>query len=318
MSSLSAPQDQQPQTTGEIITAAVAVLRRRLPLLFVLAVPLCGLDLVVREFALAPLSSLSLKDLEVDRLLSQAPRFGLSMAMLAVSLALQQVLAGAVTAVADDDIAGRSSSVGDIVARVTRRLPTLLAAGALFLGALLLVSALALAVPFGAVVGLAAGFGIDPLLPTFGAMAVAVVGGGAAMLVLVLRWWLFGAVAVLEEHHGPLGTLARATALTAPRGLPFLETPRFRLSVLLLIALGLSSVLQTLFVGPRLVVALVTGWTPLDGALPGLTQLPLVFAVPFGLVEVVTNAVVLPLSAVLVALFAVDLKVRYEPTVDRP
>lgn len=307
------PQEQQPQTTGEIITASVAVLRRRLPLLFALAVPLCGLDLVVREFAMAPLSGLSLKDLELDRLLARGPRFGLSMVMLLLSFALQQVLSGAVTAVAADDVAGRSSSVLDVLQRLTSRLPTLLGAATLFITAGLVVIVLALGLPFGAVAALALGAGVDPLLPSLVAIVVAVVGGGAALLVLVLRWWLFGAVAILEEEHGPFGVLKRAAALTAARGLPFLETPRFRLSVLLLIALGLSSVLQSLFVGPRLVVAVITGWTPIDGALPGLAQLPLYFAVPFGLVEVVTNAVVLPLSAVLVALFAVDLKLRYEP-----
>lgn len=304
---------QQPQTTGEIITAAVAVLRRRLPLLFALAVPICGLDLVVREFAMAPMSGLSLKDLELQRLLAQAPRFALSLVMLLVSLALQQVLSGAVTAVADDDVAGRSSSVLDVLQRLTSRLSTLLAAGTLFIGAGFVVLALSFALPFGAALAVSLGLGVDPLLPSLVAVVVAICGGGAALLVLVLRWWLFGAVALLEEQHGPLGALRRAAALTAARGLPFLETPRFRLSVLLLIALGLSSVLQTLFVGPRLVVAVITGWTPMDGALPGLAQLPLYFAVPFGLVEVVTNAVVLPLSAILVALFAVDLKRRYEP-----
>jgi hypothetical protein len=267
----------------------------------------------VREFAMAPLSGLSLKDLEVARLVAQAPRFGVTVLLLLTSLALQQVLSGAVTAVADDDVAGRSSSVLDVLHRLTQRLPTLLAAGALFILAGLAVVAVALVLPLGAAVGATLGLGVEPLLPTVLALVVAVVGGGVALLVLVLRWWLFGAVVMLEEQHGPLAALKRATALTAPRGLPFVDTPRFRLSVLLLIALGLSSVLQTLFVAPRLVVALFTGWTPLDGALPGLTQLPLYFAVPFGLVEVVTNAVVLPLSAVLVALFAVDLKVRYEP-----
>jgi hypothetical protein len=312
MSSLSESQ-QLPQTTGEIITASVAVLRRRLPLLFALAVPICGLDLVVREFAMAPMSGLSLKDLELARLLERAPRLGASMLMLLVSLALQQVLAGAVTAVADDDVAGRSSSVVDVLQRVTSRLPTLLGAGALFITALLAVAALAVALPFGAALAITVGLGVDPLLPSLAAVVVAIVGGGVVLLVLVLRWWLFGAVAILEEQHGPFGVLKRAAALSMARGLPFLETPRFRLSVLLLIALGLSSVLQTLFVGPRLVVAVITGWTPIDGALPGLAQLPLYFAVPFGLVEVVTNAVVLPLSAVLVALFAVDLKLRYEP-----
>jgi hypothetical protein len=100
--------------------------------------------------------------------------------------------------------------------------------------------------------------------------------------------------------------------LTASRGLPFAETPRFRLSVLFLIALAISSVLQSLFVVPRLVVAVLTGWSFSDGAFPGLAQLPLWFAVPFGLIEVVTNAAVIPLSGLLLALFMFDLRVRYE------
>jgi hypothetical protein len=34
--------------------------------------------------------------------------------------------------------------------------------------------------------------------------------------------------------------------------------------------------------------------------------------VPFGLIEVVTNAAVIPLSGLLLALFTLDLRVRYE------
>jgi len=216
---------------------------------------------------------------------------------------------GAVTVVGEQAFAGRPASAREALARMAARggpliltsLLFMLVVGSATMGALLLPTALAglVALQMGLVWVLFPGLGL-------GLLASLII-----MLVLTLRWSLY-APTVVCEGRSMFSALARSSALTAPRGLPFFETPRFRLSVMLLIALGISSVLQSLFVVPRLVVAFITGWSFSDGGLPGLTHLPLWFGVPFGLIEVVTNAAVIPLSGVLLALFTFDLRVRYE------
>jgi hypothetical protein len=150
----------------------------------------------------------------------------------------------------------------------------------------------------------------QPLL-VFVGVALGVLLALIAFIVLTLRWSLYSVV-VVTEGRSLWAALSRSSELTAPRGLPLGETPRFRLSVIFLIGLALAGVLQSLFVVPRLVIAIATGWSFSDGALPGLAALPVWFMVPFGLVEVVTNAAVLPFSAFLLCFFTLDLRVRYE------
>ena len=291
-------------------------LRSNFKLLFSIAVPFCAVDLVVREVANGMLfgmtAGLRTGDFNVDALIALAPRAFASLGFFIASFWVQQLLSGAVTVVGEDTFMGRAPSLRTSLLRVLDRGVPLLLTGTVFLLAstvgVTLVGALPMVVA--AVVSLSTGIG--PTLPVIAALLLGVVLAVVAIIFVTLRFSLYAPLVMLEERS-MLSALRRSQALTDGRGLPFLQTPRFRLSVMLLIALALSSVLQGLFVVPRVVVAVFTGWTPVDGAPPGLAQLPIWFAVPFGLVEVVTNAVVMPVAALLVAFFVFDLRVRYEP-----
>jgi hypothetical protein len=304
----------EPRTTGEVISDAVTVLRRHFGVVFSLAVPFCAVDVLLREVSQSFLAGLGPTLLKPggatpDDLLSALPDLGIVGGFLAAAFATQQVLMGAVTVVGEQAFAGRAASAREALARMAARGGPLILTSLLFMLIVGGVTAMALALPtvLAAVVALQTGT-VWLLFVGFGC---GLLGSLVVMLVLTLRWSLY-APTVVCEGLSLWSALSRSSALTAPRGLPFIDTPRFRLSVLLLIALGISSVLQSLFVVPRLVVAFVTGWSFSSGGLPGLTHLPLWFAVPFGLIEVVTNAAVIPLSGLLLALFTFDLRVRYE------
>lgn len=304
----------EPRTTGEIISDAVSVLRRSFPVIFSIAVPFCAVDLLLREVSqsfLAKLAPLLLKPdgLSPDELAAALPDVGIVLGFLAAAFAVQQLLMGAVTVVGEQAFLGEPASARGALQRVARRGGPLVLTNLLFMVVLTLAMLLTLGVPTGLSVLIALETGLVPLIVV--GVVLGLIGCLVVMLVLTLRWSLYGP-AVVCEGRSLFSALGRSSSLTAPRGLPFGETPRFRLSVMLLIALGISSVLQSLFVVPRLVVAFVTGWSFSNGAMPGLAHVPLWFAVPFGLIEVVTNAAVIPLSGLLLALFSFDLRVRYE------
>lgn len=303
----------EPRSTGEVISVAVRALRQHLGVIVAFTLPLCALDLLVREVASGLLFGLgAAAGADLDAIVAAAGRIAGACGLYLASFALQQLINGAVTAVADDDEHGRAVSTKAALLRLLDRGVPLLLTSVLFLVLGGLVVVVALALPLGVAAAAIVGLGIDPLLPSLfgglGAVILAVIG----LVVFTLRYALFSPVVVVEGRAG-FAALSRSAALTASRGLGLLSSPRFRLSVVLLIALALSSILQGVFIGPRLVVAVIGGWTPLDGALPGLMQVPAWFAVPFGLVEVVTNAVVIPLAALLSTYFLFDLRVRYEP-----
>lgn len=315
-SSPASPVLREPRSTGEVISDAVQTLRRHFGLLFSLAVPLCAIDLVVREvansmlFGLSPL--LTGGSFDVDAVLTVVPTVLASAGFFIASFWVQQLLTGAITVVGEDSFMGRTPSVAASLRRLLERGAPLILTGTVFLIMSTVGVAVVALTPLvvAGVVSVVAGF--DPLIPVIGGCVLGMILAVAAIIFVTLRFSLYAPLVVVEGRS-MFSALRRSQALTAPRGLPFLETPRFRLSVLLLIALALSSVMQGMFVVPRLVVSVVTGWSPVDGALPGLAQLPLWFAVPFGLLEVVTNAVVMPMAALLVAFFVFDLRVRYEP-----
>lgn len=304
----------EPRTTGEVISDAVSVLRRHFGVVFSLAVPFCAVDVLLREVSqsfMAGLGPMLLKPegATPDDLLAALPDFGVVVGFLAAAFATQQVLMGAVTVVGEQAFVGRPASAREALVRMASQGGPLILTSLLFMLLVSGATTLALVAPTFAAGAIALSTGMAPLL--FVGLGLGLLGSLVVMLVLTLRWSLY-APTVVCEGRSLFSALARSSALTAPRGLPFIDTPRFRLSVMLLIALGISSVLQSLFVVPRLVVAFVTGWSFSNGGLPGLTHLPLWFAVPFGLIEVVTNAAVIPLSGLLLALFTFDLRVRYE------
>lgn len=304
----------EPRTTGEVISDAVSVLRRSFPVIFSLAVPFCAVDLLLREVSqsfLVGLGPLLLKPEGPTRadVVGALPDLGIVIGFLAAAFATQQLLMGAVTVVGEQAFAGRPASAREALQRLARRGGPLILTSVTFMVVLFGAVMLSFAVPAAAAVAMSVAGGV--VWPAFVGLGLGLLGSLVVLLMLTLRWSLYGP-AVVCEGRVLFGALSRSSVMTAPRGLPFADTPRFRLSVMLLIALGISSVLQSLFVVPRLVVAFVTGWSFSNGSLPGLSHLPLWFAVPFGLIEVVTNAAVIPLSGLLLALFAFDLRVRYE------
>jgi hypothetical protein len=308
----------EPRSTGEIISDALSVLRRSFPVIFSVAVPFCAADLLLREVGQSLMLGLGtvLQDpaaVTVETLLGLLPKAVATVGFMAASFGMQQLLSGAVTTVGEQAFAGRPASAKDALLRVAQRGGLLVVTSLVFMVAVLMAFGVAFGVPTG--IGIAAAIATDTTPLMLLGFIPGVIMGLAVLLVLTLRWSLYAPVVICEGRWG-LAALRRSSALTAPRGLPFTETPRFRLSVLFLIALAVSAVLQSLFVVPRLVVAVLTGWSFSDGAFPGLAQLPLWFAVPFGLIEVVTNAAVIPLSGLMLALFMFDLRVRYEPAAE--
>jgi len=306
----------EPRSTGEVISDAVSVLRRSFSVIFAVAVPFCAADLLLREVAQSFMLGLTalLQDPDnanFENLAAAIPNLAAAVGFLSASFCVQQLVSGVVTAVGEQAFLGQPASAKAALRRVLARGGPLIVTSLVFMVAMLGAFSIIVAVPTAIGVVAAIATGIPPLMLL--AFIPAVIVGLAVLLILTLRWSLYTPIVITEGRWG-FGALRRSSALTASRGLPFAETPRFRLSVLFLIALAISSVLQSLFVVPRLVVAVLTGWSFSDGAFPGLAQLPLWFAVPFGLIEVVTNAAVIPLSGLLVALFMFDLRVRYEPS----
>lgn len=299
-----------PRSTGEIITDAVEALRRSLRVVFPLALPLCAVHLVLWETAVHLLSETAAQIpviASADAVTQAAllPRLLAMFGAFAASYLVQQVLAGAVTVVGARLAAGRATSFGEAFAATFARGAPLLLTSALFLAGVLVLPTLAALVPLAAAL---AGVLLD--LPPLTA-----IGGALAPLVFVvlgvglgLRWYL-ATVVVMTEGASLGAALARSSALTAPRGLPFAQTPRFRLSVLFVMSLVLTTVIQLLFVVPRLGFAAIAG---VDAGAVSVFALPPFLLVPLALVEVATNAIAVPFVALLLCSFTLDLRVRYE------
>lgn len=310
-----------PRTTGEVITDAVDALRRSFGVVFALGVPFCAVDLILREFSQSGLARLTAKlgerSGDPSVLLEQLSWLAASVAAGLASFMVQQLLAVGVIAVGELIAAGEQPTVPAALRRIAERGAAVIVTAFSFVLVAGAIPMLLILVP--TVVGTVAAVPLEqPILIVLGAGAGFIL-AMVALVVMTLRWSLYSVV-VVTEGRWLLGALRRSSELTAPRGLPFAETPRFRLSVVLLIGVALAGVLQSLFVGPRLAMAFATGWSLDDGALPGLAALPIWFMVPFGLVEVLTNAAVMPFSALLMFFFTLDLRVRYEGAgvVDEP
>ena len=303
-----------PRSTGEIISDAVWGLRRTFAVVFTLALPFCAVVMFLREaglgFFLGVLGAFhDLTLIDSAAIMQALPAAGAGGGCFLAAFFTQLLLLGAITAVGDDVCHGRVPSVPSALSRLGERGAAIVVTGMLFMTLLFGAIAVVFAVPL-VVSALVLG-AIDHIEVMALGGVLGLVGAAALFIVLTLRWSLYGP-AVIVEGRSFFAALARSAELTAGRGLPFFETPRFRLSVLLLVGLGLSGVLQSLFVGPRLLMAVLTGWSFSDGSFPGLAEMPLWFMLPFGLLEIVTNAAVVPFSGLLLCFFAFDLRVRYE------
>jgi hypothetical protein len=294
-----------PRSIGEVLSDAAALLRRNLRAFVLVTLPFCAAELAAREAGMTLLGA-TLKEVAVagtngdfDPAVLFGSRTLVGAACLLASLVTAQILgAGLVGLAARAFVGERAPPPRSMFARGPAVLVTLLAW----------------------LVGMAAGTTAAYLAPAAAALAelwiIAIVAGllaiavsVVAVVVLGLRWALWPQAVVLEGRAGPRA-LARSTALMASRGEPFFEGAKFRLSVLYLVYFGVASTLQSLFMIPRVAVALAAG-TLMEGP-PPLSTLPLVMLVPLAFLEVVTNSLVIPYASVMTTVFYYDARVRGE------
>ena len=303
-------QERVPRSPGELMSDAMALLRRHFKALYLLALPFCAGEVVLREAGQSAFQVLRTRitqdpthidaDVLIQGLIAGAGGFGLLVGSLIV---LQLLSAGVVNMAGVAWHGTRAPTLSDAFGAMATRGAALIATVLMFFFAFLAVIILPMVV-----VGVA--FALDyvvvAVLLGIAALAFMVV----ASVVITLRWGLMTQTVVLEQRTGPRA-LARSTELMAGRGLPFFEGAKFKLSLLFLITFAISGTLQSLFAVPRLVIAFASGWNIADG-MPPLASMPVWFIIPFGLLEVATNALLVPFSSALMTLFYYDLRVRYE------
>lgn len=305
--------ERPPRSTGEILSDALALLRRHLRLTFTLALPFCAVDLMLREAGQSMLSRFTSQfgqepgSLDPDMILGAVAGGVAGLGLLLASMLVVSVLAVGIVALTSSAWHGRAPALGDALRAITSRAAPALLTMLLF---------------FAALAGVVAAAGVLVAIATvvstiIDSLVTAVLVGGAvsifllwAVVFLTLRWSVNLQAVVLEERSGP-SALARSSELMAHHGAPLFHSAKMRLSLLFLCTFAISLTMQSLFIAPRLVLALASGWTIKDG-LPPLASMPLWFIVPFGVLEVLTNALVVPFSAVLMTLFYFDLRVRNE------
>ena len=294
-----------PRSTGEVLSDAVALLRRHFRAFYVLALPFCTVDLLLREGGNAVMDAArrQLTNLDLESVLPVLASLSGAMGLVFGSLIVGTLLSAGLVHMTAEVWAGRAPEPRGAARAMVRRGPTLVLTMLLFL------AVIALAATLPALVVTLAGALLGPVGVAVGAV-LAAVWVLVTALVLSLRWLLYPQTAVIEERFAP-AALSRSTALMAGRGVPFFESPKVRLSLLLLVTFALSATLSSLFAGPRLAWALATGWE-LKNGLPPLLGMPLWSVVPLALCEVALQAVIAPLGAVLATLFYFDLRVRFE------
>lgn len=296
-----------PRGVGELLSDAAALLKRILRPVLVMALPFCVVELVFREGAHALLARVrgtlgsdgipSLGELAS----ALVPLGGYFALVFASFLATQLLGAGAILASSGALFGQRLTPVELLVGGLKKAAPVMYT---LLLWVLAI--ELASALPGALLVGLIV---VAPSTP------VALVGAalwGAWMLLVViflgLRWALWPQALVLEGLSGPRA-LARSTELMAARGGGFAQSPKFRLSVLMLVYLAVASALQSLFAMPTIIKGLTQ--TPPFSDL-SLWSFPIAWIVPLAAVQVATNAIIMPFNGVVTTLFYFDLRVRYE------
>lgn len=303
-------EERVPRSTGELMSDAMTLLKRHFKVLYLLSLPFCAGDLVLREAGQSAFQVLRTRltqdptnidaDVLIQGMIAGAGGFGLLLGSIIVS----QLLSAGVVGMAGVAWHGaRNPTLADALSAIGSRGAALIVTALLFFFALLaivIVPAIAMGVAFAfdAVV-----LGVIVAIFSIGIIV-------AALVVITLRWGLMTQTVVLERRIGP-GALARSSALMAGRGVPFFQGAKFKLSLLLLMTIAISGTLQSLFAVPRLVIALASGWNIADG-MPTLASMPVWFIIPFGLLEIATNALVIPFSSALMTLFYFDLRVRYE------
>jgi hypothetical protein len=298
-----------PRTTGEILSDGIGLLRSRFKTLYLLALPFCAVDIVLREGGSTVMAQARTvlagnpADVSTDALLRALATLSGGMGLLMGSFVVLTALSAGVIQVASMTWRNEEATISDGLRAVTSR------AGWLALTTILW----ALAFGLWMIPGFVLMFLMIALLGIVGqVLAVLVVLGWMALglIVLTLRWGLYPQVVVIEDKAG-LGAFGRSRDLLAGRGMPFLESPKWRLSLVFIILFAVTGTVQGMFAGPRAIYALTSGWEFVNG-LPPLSAMPIYFAVPLALVEVALNSIVVTFGPTLLTLFYYDLRVRYE------
>ncbi len=301
--------DRQPRSTGELLSDALSLFRRHFKLLYSLALPFCAVEMILREAGQSAVQGMRSAmeadptNLDVDSAVAILAAGAGGMGLMFAGAVLMQVLGAGFVTLTSQAWHQRATALGDAINAVLSRGAALVGTTLLFFAVIFgLLGALTALVVVAAVSGSIAFIIIASL--------IALVGSVLALIFLTLRWGVYTQAVVLENRFGP-GAFVRSTELMAGRGVPFFETAKLRLSLLFLITFAIGGTLQSLFAVPRMIVAFATGWDVADG-MPPLASMPLWFIVPFGLMEVLTNSLLVPFSSVLMTLFYFDLRVRFE------
>lgn len=303
-----------PRSIGELLSDAAALLRQRLAPIVVMALPFCVVELLCREGAQALFArALFLMGPNGDMAPEQLPEIGGMMAgysgLLFASFAVTQLLGGSAVLASSGALFGQRLTPAQLILGGLKKAAAVLVTLLLWSAALF---ALAIVLP-GVVLGLLVAGAVALSPPA--AVVVGIIGMllwlawmVLVIVVLALRWALWLQAVVLEGLSGPRA-LARSTELMAARGGGFAQSPKFRLSILLLVYMAVASTLQSLFAMPMLIQGVTQ--QPMFSDV-SLWSMPLGWMIPLAALQVATNAILMPFSGVLSTLFYFDLRVRYE------
>ena len=295
-----------PRAVGELLSDAVALMRRHMKAIFLIALPFCALEVLMREGG-ATLLAVARRGVDQgtpEEVLAALPYLGGGFLFwLGMSVVLQ-LLAAATTTLTAAVALGQPMTAQEATKSALRRVASILWTTLLFSLGLILFAAVLPALP---VIALAfVTFNPIVLIGVYGSLAVVLA------VVFFFRWVMWPQVLMLEGRSG-LAALKRSKEMMAARAdagrFDLAASAKFRLSVLMLVFFVASGALQALFAIPTLLVSYSTSGV---AELPPLIELPGWFIVPVVLVTVLTNSVVFPFSGVASTLFYFDLRVRHE------
>lgn len=318
-----------PRQTGEIFSDAVQLLREHLNTMILIALPFCCLELFVREYATILTFRIRQGTGQEFETFTQIfsmiliPLLG-SVILFLMSRTIQQVLAGVlighthvVSGLALPERLRQNESNTDAQTQTKqatehpivsikrgkhfwfRLIVTDVIFGSFMIFAILIVpSALLMGALF-----------LQSSAAIIGASVLSIIYIIVALLAIWLRWALYPQAIVLEDK-GPLASLQRSAQLMGPANVTFSQSPKLRLSGLLLLYWFIAIPLQSVFFVPLSILGTLAGQAWYEP--PPLTEVSLVWAVPIALVQIATNSFLFPIIAIMSTHFYYDLRVRYE------
>lgn len=317
-----------PRQMGQIFSDSVQLLRENMSSMVLIALPFCCLELFVREYASILTHRIRQGAGGEFETFTQIfsiiliPLLG-SIALITASRTIQQVLAGILVShthvvtgfslppfLQPKGAQAASSQTGDVTSLPMtaikrgryfwfRLISTDISFAVFLFGAVLIVPcALFLGALF---------FQSSPML--IAAAVLSVIYMVIVFLTIWLRWALYPQAIVLE-NKGTVASLRRSAELMGPTNVTLAQSPKVRLSGLLLLYWFIAIPLQSVFFVPLSILGTLAGQAWYEP--PPLTEVALVWAVPIALVQIITNSFLFPIVAILSTHFYYDLRVRYE------